>query len=295
MSGAILRSEQPTAVHGKVHGHVHGHGRVVFRENGGVTRLADLYQHDPVRVLFPATPLAELTEALQAAVVTTSGGLVGGDVIEIEVNVGGGARALIMPQAAEKVYRSNGGDVRIDVRLNIADGGWLEWLPQETIVFDAARLRRLTTVEFTGGGRFLAGEILAFGRRASGEKLSRGLIREAWEVRREGRLIWADALHMEGDIGNILNHPAAFDGAAAQATAVYGGLDAENLLDAASAMLTDPPGGVRAAAGLVNGLLVARWLAEDGLRLRLSFAAFWAAFRAEAAGLAFKLPRLWYI
>mgnify|MGYP002279559471 CR=1 FL=1 len=257
-----------------------------------MTRLADLYQHDPVRILFPATPLAE---PIQAAIVTTSGGLVGGDVIEIEACVGDGARALIMPQAAEKVYRSDAGCVRIDVHLKVGDGGWLEWLPQETIVFDAARLRRLTTVEFTGGGRFLAGEILAFGRRASGETISRGLIRDAWEVRRDGRLIWADAIHMEGDIGGILDHPAAFDGAAAQAIAVYGGPDAENLLKTARALLAKPPPGVRAAAGLVNGLLVGRWLAEDGLRLRESFASFWAALRARAAGLARRLPRLWYI
>ncbi len=288
MSGAILRSERAASLHGKVN----GKGRIAFASTGGVTRLADLYQQDPVRVLFPAAPSAE---PLHAAVVTTSGGLVGGDVIEIDVDVGRGARALVMPQAAEKVYRSNEDCVHIDVRLNVGDGGWLEWLPQETIVFDAARLRRLTTVEFTGGGRFLAGEILAFGRRASGEKLCRGLVRDAWEVRQDGRLIWADALHMDGDIGEILDHPAAFDGAAAQAIAVYGGRDAENMLDTARALLAKPPGGVRAAAGMVNGLLVARWLGEDGLRLGESFAGFWAAFRNSAAGLARRLPRLWYI
>lgn len=288
MSGAILRSDRAASTHGKVH----GKGLVAFREDGGVTRLADLYQHDPVRVLFPATPLGE---PVQAAIVTTSGGLVGGDVIEIDVDVGSDARALLMPQAAEKVYRSDGGCVHIDVRLNVGDGGWLEWLPQETIVFDAARLRRSTVVEFTGGGRFLAGEILAFGRRASGETISRGLIRDAWEVRRDGRLIWADALHIDGDIGGILAHPAAFNAAAAQATAVYGGPDAENMLAAARAALASPPPGVRAAAGLVNGLLVGRWLAEDGLRLRESFASFWTALRNSAAGLARRLPRLWYI
>jgi len=91
---------------------VHGKGRVAFRESDGATRLDDLYQHDPVRILFP-TPAAG--EPPQAAIVTTSGGLVGGDVIEIEAHVGNRARALVSPQAAEKVYRSDGGDCRINV------------------------------------------------------------------------------------------------------------------------------------------------------------------------------------
>jgi len=292
MYAAISRSEPAPETAPVQASAVHGKGRVAFRESGGVTRLDDLYQHDPVRILFPRPPAGEPP---QAAIVTTSGGLVGGDVVEIEAHVGAGTRALVMPQAAEKVYRSNGDDCRIDVRLSVGDGGWLEWLPQETIVFDAARMRRLTAVEFTGSGRFLAGEILVFGRRASGEALSQGLIRDAWEVRQNGRLIWADALHMDGDLAAHLAHPAAFDGAVAQATAVYGGADAENLLEMARTLLVEPSTDLKAAAGLVNGLLVVRWLGRDVRRLRESFGDFWASFRFEAAGLARQLPRLWHI
>lgn len=271
---------------------VRGRADVIFVRRQGRTALASLFQHDPLRVLFPTPPLGELTGAV---LVTTSGGLVGGDEIAVRIAAGEGTAVLASPQAAEKVYRSAGADCRIDMRLEAASDVWLEWLPQETIVFEGARLRRRTVIDAAPGARVLAGEMLALGRAAMGERLRTGLLRDAWEVRRGGRLAWAEALHVEDDMAGVLAHPAGLGGAVACATAVYVADDAAARLDAVRALLEDAGNGVQSAATMVNGVLVARWIAAEGGGLRRAYGAFWAGFRREVAGLPARLPRLWSI
>ncbi|HYD67198.1 urease accessory protein UreD [Azospirillum sp.] len=265
---------------------IHGRAEVAFER----ARLGTVYHTDPLRLLFP-TPATG--DPPTATVVTTSGGLVGGDRLEIAATVGEGASALVTAQAAEKVYRSTGADVRFDVALSVADGGWLEWLPQETILFDGARLRRTTCANVAGSGRLLAGELLVFGRVARGERFATGLARDAWEVRRDGRLVWADALHLDGDIPAVLDHPAGFDGATAYGTIVYVGPDAAAHLDAARDMLSEVA--LHAGATVLGEVLVMRLLGKDAHRLRTDFGRVWAAFRALAGGLPERLPRLWHV
>jgi urease accessory protein len=269
-----------------------GRAALKFAHIDGETRLAGLYQHEPMRVLFPE-PAAD--DIRCAAIVTTSGGLVGGDEIEIEVSAGPGTAALVMPQAAEKVYRSAGADCRIEVALEVGANAWLEWLPQETILFQGARLRRLTRIDLAPGAAILAGEMLVFGRRARGERLATGLVRDAWEIRRSGRLVWADALHMDDRLAEILAHAAGFDGAEAAATTVYADDAPERLLDAARELLPHGVAGLRTAATVVGGVLITRWIGHDAFCLRREFGRFWAGFRAHAAGLPRRLPRLWDI
>ena len=263
MSVATVRSEPEPASCG-----VHGVAEVGFVDKSGETRLDHLYQHDPLRVLFPTPPAGDLPNAV---LVTTSGGLVGGDWLDISVSAGPDTAAMATAQAAEKVYWSAGKDSLINVRLSVGRGGRLEWLPQETILFDGARLRRQTTINLDPGARILAGEILVFGRIASGERLSRGLVREAWSVRRDDRLIWADALHLDGDLKDIFADPACFGGATAQATAVYVDDDPAAYLDLARSLLDEEDDGLRSAATVVNGVLVTRWLGHDPARLRRAF------------------------
>ncbi len=268
---------------------VDGKAEITFVCKGGVTGLADLYQRDPVRALFPNTPDDEIA---QGVIVTTSGGLVGGDRISVSVTAAEGASAMVYAQAAEKVYGSAGEDSAIEVALRAETGSWLEYLPQETILFDSSRLRRATDIQLTGDARVLAGEILVFGRLGHGEHLSQGLVHDAWEITKDDRLIWADALHMDGDISAILNDPACFDGAVAMATVVYAGLDAEQQLATARNIIE---GDVFGAATVVNGVLVVRWLSQDAFELRNAFGRFWRKFRRLAAGLPDALPRLWHV
>ena len=273
---------------------MHGIAELAFAgDRGGGARLAGLYQQAPLRVLFPTSDGCGLT---QAVLLTTSGGLVGGDRLDVRVTAGEGAAALVTPQAAEKVYRSTGADCRVAVRLTAGAGSWLEWLPQETILFDGARLDRTTTIEAAKGARVLAGEMLVFGRRARGETLRCGRLREAWRVYRDGRLVWADALRAEESLSAVLAAPACLTGAAAAATAIYMGDAAGDALALARDLTASVGiGEMAAAATLVAGLLVVRWLAHDARLLRCAFARFWAAMRAALGGWPAVLPRVWSV
>lgn len=334
--------------------------RLRYEWRDGASRLADLRQEQPLRALFPA---ASANEPAMVALVNVAGGMVAGDAHDVAVEVGPRARVTAVAQAAEKIYRSEpsaespatagesegrGPSSTVRVALRCHDGGWLEWIPQETILFQGARLRRVTTIEAGRSARVLAGEMLALGRTAHGERFTRGLLTEDWRVRLDGRLIWADALRLEGEFADILDSPAGFGGATRAATLVYLGPDAAELLEplrglfdkdkaigeggadrkaervgaafgesgaggAANAPQQDgepnagdvrllrsqrpqrlaPP--VRAGATLVHGLLLARWLAADGLALRESYARAWSLLRSRAGGLAPRMPRLWHM
>lgn len=270
-----------------------GAAEVTFVRKGGATRLLHLYQHEPLRVLFPAP---EDPAVPVAVLVTTSGGLVGGDGLAIAATVGDGAAALVTSQAAEKVYRSTGRDCRVDVDLTVGAGAWMEWLPHETILFEGARLRRRIAADVAPRGRLLAGELLVLGRTARGERLTRGLARDAWEIRRRGRLVWADALHLDGDLARAIADPAGFAGAVACATFVYAADDAAERIELARGLLpANDEGVLRSGTTIVNGVLVVRWLGHDAFALRAAFAAFWAAFRRRVGGGTGGLPRLWTI
>ena len=202
---------------------VDGRAEIEFKHGDNRTHLDHLYHHDPVRVVFPAPAFEDIP---QATVITTSGGLTGGDKIAVTATVHERARAMIAAQAAEKIYRSAGRDSQIDVTLTAAPDTWLEYLPQETILFDGARLDRITRIDAAPDAQVLAGEIIVLGRRGSGETFEHGFLREAWRINHKNRLAWADTLLLDKIKNGPLHHPAGFDGAAAIATAVYIGPDA---------------------------------------------------------------------
>jgi len=266
-----------------------------FSQDNGVTRLAHLYQRDPLRVLFPAPAVGDPPVAV---IVTTSGGLVAGDRLEIDVELAPGAAAHVTASAAEKVYRSTGRTTTIKQTLSIGPGAALEFLPPETILFDGARLRRETIIDLAPGSAFLGGDIVVFGRRARGERFASGFLREVWEVYRDRELVWGDALHLEDDVGRIIDDPACFDGAAAFATMILSppGGDARSLLESArviqSAAATT---GLRAGATAIASLVIARWLAADAAALRRAYADLACYFRSAALGFPPRLPRVWHV
>ncbi len=247
-------------------------------------------------------PLPDSGDAGLAVLVTTSGGVVAGDRLSIAVRLAAGASAHVTAAAAEKIYRSTGATTEIVQDLVVASAGWLEYLPQETILFDGARLRRHTAVAVARGAGFLGGGILVFGRRARGEGFNHGLLHEDWQVSRDGALVWGDALHLDDDNGGgiaaIVAEPACFDSAAACATLILAPRndDPRAFVDAARAVqqrLT--AGGLRAGVTVVGGLLVARWLAAEPLPLRRAFADLACHWREAAMGLPARLPRLWHV
>jgi urease accessory protein len=238
-------------------------------------------------VLFPGGDLPT------AAIVTTSGGLVAGDRIDIRVTIEPGAAAHVTASAAEKIYRSTGATTMADQRFAVSDGARLEFLPPETILFDGTRLRRSTAVELGEEARFLGGGIIVFGRRARGEAFTQGLLRDVWEVRRGGRLVWGDALHIDGGVASVIADPACFDGAAACATLILAAPGAAGLVDGARGVQAQA--GLRAGVTFVNGLLVARWLGPDAMALRRAYADLACHLREAAMGLPPRLPALWHV
>jgi urease accessory protein len=264
-----------------------GSAELSFARRGEATAISHLYQHDPCRVLFPR---AEPGDPPCAVLLTTSGGLTGGDRLKIVLAAGACTSATVTSQAAEKVYRSLGTDCLIDVDVTVDAQAWLEWLPQETILFDRARLRRTTRVDVAASGRFFACEMLVFGRSARGEAFATGSLYDGWRIARDGRLVWVDALRLDGDIGAKLAR--GLGGAGAVASAFYVGDDASGLLEPARALVETSQG--RAGVTFVNGVLLARFFDADATIVRRDLIAYLGRFRQLAAGLPARLPRVWY-
>ncbi|WP_374449896.1 urease accessory protein UreD [Stella sp.] len=267
-----------------------GRGRLRFVTAGGRTQPTGLFQSDPVRFLFP---LPERGEPLPAILVTTSGGLAGGDRIRLDLAAEAGSVATVATQAAEKVYRSAGEDTRFAVAVRVARGAWFEWLPQEAILFDGARLVRTTEVDVDAGGRLLALEMLVFGRRARGEVLATGMLRDDWRVRIDGRLAWADALRLTEPLAAAFAARAGLDGAAAMATLLLVGEGGAAARDAVRAVADERPE-VRIGASVVGPVMVARFLGRDARALRDAVLAAAGRVRNRLAGLPERLPELWY-
>ena len=276
----------------QTHERADGAARIEFGTRpDGPTVLTDLYQRAPCRVLFP---IPETGEPLQAVLLNTSGGLTGGDRIHVEIEVRAHARVTVTTQAAEKLYRALAQDseTRIDVSMKVGRGAWAEWLAQETILFDGARLRRRFHADVAPQARLLAVETVVFGRTAMGEWFDTGFLHDAWRIRRGGRLIWADALHLEGHITQVRQSPFGFGTAVACSSLVYVGDDAARLLGEARSLLSECY--VHAAATTFDDLLLVRLLADDAAELRSVVVALIGGLRKSAAGLPPQLPRVWH-
>lgn len=262
---------------------------------GGLSRIADLYQHDPCRALMPAP---DPGEAFTAVLVTTAGGLTGGDCLRLGVTVDAGAEALCTPQAAEKIYRAerNSASADIDIALSVAAGAALEWLPQETILFDGARLDRRVGIDLRGDARLLAGDITVFGRIARGERFTAGRLFDRWRLSLDGRLLWRDATRLEeGSLEAALRHPAGFDGALAQGLILTRLPEPALLRDRLRDLLpvAEQPDGALWGATVIDDLLLVRLLDSDPARLRRQFGVLWAALR-PGLGRAGVMPRHWH-
>jgi urease accessory protein len=275
------------------HQRVDGAARIAFSAASGATRLADLYQRAPCRVLFPDT---EADEPVQAVLLTTSGGLTGGDRLQTDFVMDAGANATLTSQAAEKIYRALPADepARIDVRIAADAGAYAEYLSQETILFDGARLRRRLEADLAPGARLLAVESLVFGRTAMGESLRSGFVHDAWRIRRGGRLLFADVLHLDGDLAALRAAPFGFGAATAYATLLYVADDAPSLLDAVRAGFGDTNEPPIAHTTTREQVLIVRLLAADAAALRKTVIHTASLVRRLAAGLPQRLPKVWY-
>ncbi len=259
-----------------------GRGACTFKVRDGHTVLDTLGQSGSFKVRLPKLPKGSVPEAV---LLNTAGGLTGGDRMSFTGRVAAGGHAVYTTQACERAYRSLSGDAFVETRLSAGADATLEWLPQETILFDGARLRRTFDVDLAVGATLLAHETVVFGRTAMGEAVTDGAFRDTWRVRRDGRLVHADVLCVDGEIDAVNARAATLRGAKAMSTIVYIGDDATACLDDVRAVL-DGAGG---ASGW-DGKLVCRIVAADSAALRNVVIPVLNVLRDGRA-----MPRVWSI
>lgn len=245
----------------------------------GMTRRGALHESGSLRVRFPSPE----GEGLSGVFVNTAGGVAGGDHFDIEIAAGQGSRLTLTTAAAEKVYRAPGAPAQLSIALKVAAGAHLAWLPQETILFDRARVRRRFDIALDENASLLLCEIVVFGRTAMGERMEQGEFVDRWRMRRGGRLVFAETVRLGGDIGPKLARSAVAKGGAAIGTALIVPGD-EALVDRIREASESFSGEVGISAW--NGFAMARFCAQDAARLRADMMAVLA--RTGAA-----LPRLW--
>src|SRR5690349_15705776 len=246
----------------------------------GVTRRDDLHESGSLRVRFPSPE----GEGLSAVFVNTAGGIAGGDRFDIEIAAGAGASLTLTTAAAEKVYRAAGEPAELNISLSVAVGARLCWLPQETILFDRARVARRIDIDLAEGASLLLCEIVVFGRAAVGETMRHGEFVDRWRVRHGGRLVFAETIRLDGDIGEKLARPAVAKGGAAIGTALIVPGD-EALLERIRKI--QDTFGSEVGVSAWNGFAMARFCAQDAARLRADMMAVLARASDRA------LPRLW--
>lgn len=216
-----------------------------------------------------------------------SGGLTGGDQLSIDITVDEGASATVTTPACEHIYRSNGGDATIDQRLRVGRAGRLDWIPQETIVYDRGRARRRLAVELDDDAEITIAETVILGRTAMGEVLSDGGLSDFWTVYRHGRLLYADAIRIAEPVPAALGSPTTLKDMRAFATLLHVGKDMISKRDAMRAGFDLAPENP-AGASIIGDVLVARMAAPLGASLRNSLIPALACLRAPLP-----LPRLW--
>jgi urease accessory protein len=246
----------------------------------GVTRRRHLHESGSLRVRFPSPE----ADGLSAVFVNTAGGVAGGDRFDIDIAAGEGSHLAVTTAAAEKIYRAQGPAAQLDIALKAAAGARLAWLPQETILFDNARVSRRIDIDLAETSSLLLCEIVVFGRAAMGERMLHGEFVDRWRLRRGGRLVFAETIRLDGVIGEKLANPAIAKGGVAIGTALMVPGD-EALVERIRELSRNFRGEVGISCW--NGFAMARFCAQDAAQLRADM----TAVLGRASGSA--LPRLW--
>ncbi|WP_020654514.1 urease accessory protein UreD [Massilia niastensis] len=258
--------------------------RLGFARDGHTTRLVRRSHSGPLRVqkaLYPEGP-----GVCHAIVVHPPGGVAGGDLLSIDVHAADGAHTLLTSPGAAKWYRANGRPARQEVRLAAGPGAAIEWLPQETILYDGAESTLEHEVELAAGASYIGSEILCFGRAASGERYARGELRQRTRIRREGRLVWWEQGRLAA--GPAMDSPLGLGGRRVCATLIGVGRPAPASLLAAL-RACDPGLGV----SQVKSVCVVRYLGDDSEAARHALARAWGLLRPHLLGLDARAPRIW--
>jgi urease accessory protein len=252
-------------------------------------RLLD--QTPPCRVLFPRPEEAGVEEA---AIVTTTGGLAGGDRLRFRLEAEQSARVSITTQAAEKVYRTTGDRTLLDVDLSVTGQSRMEWFPQETILFNRSRFVRNTSVDLEPGSAMVIGEMTIFGRTEHGETDPEIDLLDRWRVRRNGQLVWAENFGFSGRLGDAMQSAARLEGARATAMLLATGPVDDDLLGKLRE-LTVSVDGITGGVTVIDDLLVCRMTGRRPHILRKLVINSWREMRQSVLEFGPRLPRVWSV
>jgi len=280
----VSQPEHSPSWHAELHlGFVRHGERTVLRENR---------HRGPLRVQKALYP--EGDAVCQAIVLHPPSGIAGGDHLAISAEVGAGAHAQLATPGAGKWYRSCGAEASQCIAFTVAEGATLEWLPQETIVFDGARARMETRVSLAANSRYIGWEILCLGRAAAGERFENGRFELFFRVDRESRPIWLERGGFDGNDA-MLSSPAGWAGATVCGTLLCAFPElpqqAAALLEACRKII--PADGANHGLSALPGILVARYLGNSSEAARLWFAELWAILRPACCGRPAVTPRIW--
>ena len=263
-----------------LHQRARGEGRIDTQTRDGRTRLLSLYQEGCAKIRLPHTH----ADHLEAVFINTAGGLTGGDHVSWKAQVAPHAHLVLTTQACERVYRSLGPAAEVETRLDVAQGAHLDWLPQETILFEHSHLNRSLEIDLAEGATLLAIEAILLGRDAMGESARRSRLQDRWRIRRNGRLVHAEATQLTGaDLER--DGMSSLRGANAFATILAIGPNAERKRDQLRALL---PGDADIGVSAIGERLILRAFAPSGLALRRLIVPAIAMLTPSGT-----LPRLW--
>ncbi len=259
----------------------HGRAMVRFGLRAGRVHLIDLAQSGSGKAMLPRV----FGPTPEAVFLNTSGGLTGGDSLHFTMQLEAGARLTATTQTAERAYATSGDGARVLVQAEVGAGGHLDWLPQETILFEAAHVVRKTEIDLAAGASALIVESLVLGRRAMGEAPCRARLTDHRMIRREGRPFWAETLRIDPEVLSCAASPAILGGAKAMAVIAH---IAQNAEDAASALRALPvQDGAQMAVSGWNGRCLIRIAASDSWPLRAQVIRVITTLRAAP------MPRVW--
>jgi urease accessory protein len=265
-----------------------GCGRLVVSSSENGTRIEDVFERSPTRIMFPRTGHCPVEEAVM---INTGGGVAGGDRLQFSVAALPGASIAVTSQAAEKVYRALHDPARVTTRLKARESARLAWLPQESIIFNGARIHRTTEIELFSEAELLALEWLVLGRAAHGEIMVGGSVLDGWRVKKDGRLIWADSFRISDEIFVHLNRKALLSDFNSIATLVYFGPDVDRRLEFLREILSSV--GCDCGVTSVGGLIVARFAAKQSSDLKLALRNFLQQFESVVGPGPFRVPKMW--
>ncbi|MYL23475.1 urease accessory protein UreD [Halomonas alkaliantarctica] len=257
----------------------------------GATRLTRAHHYGPLRVQRPFYPEGH-DGACHVYLLHPPGGLVSGDALTIGAHVEPNAHALLTTPAANKLYKTDSQGVAWEQKthLNVADGGTLEWLPQETLAFDGSKGEQRTTIDLHGSARCLGWEVVALGRPASKLPYLSGRIEQRFRLTRDGQPLWLERQPLDPTHPRFAGHWGQ-GGATVQATLWAVGL--EDDVEAVNALREMIPADPCWAVTVRHGVLLLRYLGNARNDAWALCEQAWRVLRPRWIAREAHAPRIW--